>query len=299
MTPDRQVRWPDGSDHAVLVTVNYEDVEYLLAQDPDGTRRHKSQSVFQYGSVRGVPALLAAFAGADVAATWFVPGRLAETRAPQIRDIHAAGHEIAISGYAYEQLDEIPDAAQTEVLRRARDAVADVTGTPPAGFRLQRGDWPVGLSARLADLGFAWSSSLIGEDLPYLLPAGESRQLVELPRNYTCSDRLAFFWNFSPPFPPGQSRIGSYAGALENWRFELAAGRVERLCTVLELHPEVIGTPGRRGLLDELLTGEPLAARTWTPTGSALAHWWRRHQPNNAPSHPVEVLVASTHRTAL
>lgn len=298
ITTTSLTQWPDGREHAVLITVNYEDIEYLLAQDPEGHHRQKSQSVFQYGSHRGVHALLDAFAAERINTTWFMPGRLATNQSSLLAEIHAAGHELAVSGYAYEQLDTLSQREQSEVLRRSRDAIAEITGFPPAGFRLQRGDWPHGLTALLAEVGFRWSSSLIGEDLPFLLPTGSGRPLVELPRNYTCNDRLAFFWNFSPPFPPGQTRIGHYAGTLQNWLFELRGAEQERLCTILELHPEIIGTPGRRGLVDELLASEPMRSRAWIATGSELAAWWQQQHVDNPPSHPVEVMLAATRSTA-
>lgn len=298
MTTRGTGRWPAPHQSTLLVTVDFEGLEYLAAHGVDGDQRDKSRSVFEYGVRRGVDAVLDQLAASGVTATWFVPGRVGQTMPASLRGIHEAGHEIGISGWALERLDALATDERADMLARARDTVASVTGTSPTGFRLPSGDWPVGLTDTLVELGFTWSSSLGGDDLPYRLPA-TAGQLVEVPRMPVMNDRVAFFWNYAPAFPPGQARIASYDGTLANWCHERRAAAHEGLCTVLELHPEVIGTPARRQLLAEFLA-DAAGDETWCPAGRDLATWWRNHlQQPSEPTHPLAVYLHGRGRQSL
>ncbi len=279
--------------------MDFEDIEFLLAHDAEGRSRQKSLSVFRYGTRRGVDALIERFAVTDTAATWFVPGRVAETQPEAVAAIHQAGHEVAISGYALERLDAMSPQDQATAVGRGRDAVREVTGAAPTGFRLAVGNWPEGFAAILSDLGFTWSSSLGGDDLPYFIRAGGQMRLVEIPRTHVMDDRVAFFWNFSPPYPAGQSRIASYDGVLANWLYELRGSCREGLCTLLQLHPEIIGTPGRRSLVSETLGSDEVRRHAWQPICAQLANWWRQHDSANEAAHPAEVFLRGSGRTAL
>ncbi len=104
-------------------------------------------------------------------------------------------------------------------------------------------------------------------------------------------DEPYFAFNLYPPVPPGQSRIAGYRDVLANWRLDFDGFRRYGLCYLLRLHPEMIGTTGRIGLLDELLghlRGHP---DVWFATGREVADWWSTTQPPNAPGHPVEIFA--------
>jgi len=284
-------RWPAGVRCMAAVTVNFDAETLLLSEDPTFEDRQKSLSVMRYGARRGAQRLLEVFAEKDVPTTWFLPGRVAETYPTVVRDIAEAGHSIGFRGYALERYDSLSQQAAAEALRRGADAVSNVLGRPVRGFRLASGNWPVFLAETLLGLGIGWSSSWFGEDLPFHLPGPGNRRLLDIPVSYGLDDRIAFFWNFSPPMPAGQSRISSYAEALGNWIYELEGCQREGLCFVMQLHPEICGTPGRFRLVRDLVDAIRDSGGTQFATCDQIAGWWQDRHPANDPSHPAEVFV--------
>ncbi|VVM64995.1 hypothetical protein PS662_01500 [Pseudomonas fluorescens] len=61
------------------------------------------------------------------------------------------------------------------------------------------------------------------------------------------------------------------------------------LCYVLRLHPEIIGTPGRIGVLRELLLGIQQHEDVWIATGAQVARWWRDGAVQVTEDHPASV----------
>ena len=284
-------RWPGGARCAVLVSVDF-DVELpILAADPANAAREKTLSVGRYGARRGTDRLLGTLADAGIRATWFVPGEAAQRHPGAVGEVHAAGHELANHGHRHEDFDLLTVAEQADAVRRGSAALASLTGRVPTGFRTPLGSWKPGFAARLPGLGITWSSSGFGDDLPYLHPAAD---LVEIPVHHELHDHPYFFFNLQPPFPAGQSRIAPYRHVLGNWLREFTAYHRFGLCYVLRLQPEVIGTPGRIGLLRELLAHVRGHDDVWVATGGEIAAWWRARGVPNDPGHPADVFARLT-----
>ena len=282
-------RWPEGRRYAVVVTVNFDAELALLGPDPSLASLEKTLSIFRYGAVRGAPRLLEAFSDRGVPTTWFVPGALVRPYRSLLDEVAAAGHGLGARGQRLERFDRLSEGACRDALHAARAAIGEVTAADDVGFRLPSGEWPPGLAAQVLDAGFGWSSSWTGDDVPFLVPAGDGRALVDVPFGHTMHDRLAFAWNFAPPMPLGQSRIASYEDVLENWQLELEGCRREGLCLVLQLHPEVAGTPGRIDLVWRFLDAVLETGEAWVASGSEVASWWGRRQASG-PEHPVDLL---------
>ncbi|WP_413799749.1 polysaccharide deacetylase family protein [Streptomyces iranensis] len=280
-------RWPNGARVAVMISVDHDADLAILSGSPTTADRGKTLSVGRYGTDRGIDRLLGLFTDLRVPTTWFVPGRNAERHPEAVRRIAAAGHEIACHGDAHENFLELTLGEQVRAVRDAAERLRRVTGAAPRGFRTPAGEWKPGLGARLADLGIRWSSSMPGDDLPYLHP--EASGLVEIPVHYELEDHQYFFFNLEPPFPTGQSRIASYAHALDNWKREFIAYHRFGLCYVLRLQPEVTGTPGRIGLVREIIEYIQGCQDVWLATGSQIADRWRTQHRENEPGHPADL----------
>ncbi|WP_406347884.1 polysaccharide deacetylase [Streptomyces sp. NBC_00144] len=304
-------RWPRGIRCAVVVSVDFDAELPLLAADPTTAQRVKTLSVGRYGATRGVDRLLAEFQSQGVTTTWCVPGRNAERYPHLIRAIAGHGHEIAHHGHAHEDFSRLGLTGQLEVADRGSEAIAGVTGERPRGFRIPAGEWAAGFPDALADRGFTWSSSLHGDDLPHFHPArtagprvgtgtgrGTARRLIEIPVHHELHDHPYFFFNLDPAFPVGQSRIASYREVLGNWTTEFDAYRRFGLCYTLRLQPEVTGTPGRIGIVRELLRHICSHDDVWIATAGEVADWWRSRNTGNAPGHPAEVFDRCTRELA-
>jgi peptidoglycan/xylan/chitin deacetylase (PgdA/CDA1 family) len=286
-----QPRWPDGRRMAVVVTVDFNDVHDIVAREPSTAGREKTLSVWRLGARRGVDRVLDTLQHHGIAASWFVPGRVAAEHRGLVGQIHAAGHELGSNGHACEIFDTLDLAQQRDAFARGHAALAEAIGEAPVGFRSASGNWAPGFTDVLRTAGIRWSSSWRGDDLPYFHEPAGAVPLVELPLHYELEDEPYFAFNLYPPVPPGQSRIAGYADVLGNWLQDFAGFQRYGLCYVLRLHPEMIGTAGRIDLLHTLLAELRSHPDVWFATGREVAEWWARTQPANGPGHPAEIFA--------
>jgi peptidoglycan/xylan/chitin deacetylase (PgdA/CDA1 family) len=279
-------RWPLGFQSAAILTIDFNDIHGILTQAPAVAGRDKTLSVWRYGTLRGVDRLLALLAEKQLKASWCMPAIVAEEQPELVQRMVADGHEIACSGDTHEDFSLLTLEQQIASVTRGCDKLAQITGRKIIGFRTPAGQWKPGLAEALIERGIRWSSSWRGDDLPYFHPG---TRLVELPMHYTLEDEPYFAFNLSPAIPPGQSRIAPYAETLANMTQDFHGFHRFGLCYLLRLHPEIIGTAGRIGLLRALL--DTLQQHNvWIATAEqAAAHW--QTQPDNDISHPAEVFT--------
>ena len=280
-------RWPDEARAACLITVGFEAELAILATDPSALDRQKSLSVGRYAVHRGVQRLLGVLAGRGLRSSWFVPAQNAMTYDTLTAEVIAEGHEIATNGVALEDFSALGLTEQHRLVGRARDLIEQRHGVRAVGFRPGRGDADPRLAARLSADGYRWSSQLRGDDLPVTLPCG----LVDLPHHHELDDAAYFAFNLDPPIPLGSPRIAPIGDVSANWSIEFEAHRDEGLLFVLDLHPELIGTPGRAAMLADLLDLIVAAGDVWVATGDEIARWWLTRSPaGELPAdHPVAV----------
>jgi polysaccharide deacetylase family protein (PEP-CTERM system associated) len=85
--------------------------------------------------VANTHALLDLMAEAEVRATFFVLGKVAEVHPTLTREIAAAGHEISTHGYSHEAVEAMPMARFQEELHRSVEMLRHQTGQPVVGHR--------------------------------------------------------------------------------------------------------------------------------------------------------------------
>ncbi|MFT4224847.1 polysaccharide deacetylase family protein [Micropruina sp.] len=277
-------RWPSGARVACLITVALEGELGILAADPSAVTRQKSLSVGRYGTNRGAERLLTVLAERGLRSSWFLQARNAETHSRLTAEVIAAGHEIATSGLALEDFGTLSLADQHRCVVEARERIEQQHGVRAVGFRPGRGDAHPALADLLRADGFTWSSQLRGDDLPITLPCG----LVELPHHHELDDAAYFAFNLDPALPAGSPRIAPVGDVFANWSIEFSAHRAEGLLFVLDLHPELIGTPSRAAMLGDLLD---LIVDSWVATGDEIARWWLANNPAGPlpADHPIAV----------
>lgn len=107
--------------------------------------------------------LLALFEKKNAHATFFVVGWLAERERALLREIVAAGHEVASHGWEHREIFSMSTAAFRNDVRRAQAVIEDATGLAVAGFRapswsiVPRTAWALDV---LAEEGYRWDSSI-------------------------------------------------------------------------------------------------------------------------------------------
>ncbi|MBN8502674.1 MAG: DUF3473 domain-containing protein [Sphingomonadales bacterium] len=112
---------------------------------------------------RNCDLILAMFAEADVKATFFTLGWVAQRHGRLMRKIVEAGHELASHGWDHERVFRFDKTAFAADLERSRKVLEDASGQRITGYRApsfsidQRTPWAY---MALADQGFEYSSSV-------------------------------------------------------------------------------------------------------------------------------------------
>ena len=112
---------------------------------------------------RNCSAILDMFAAADVKATFFTLGWVAQRHGGLMRRIVEAGHELASHGWDHERVFRLDQASFTADLERSRKVLEDAAGVQITGYRApsfsidQRTPWAY---MALAEQGFVYSSSV-------------------------------------------------------------------------------------------------------------------------------------------
>lgn len=164
----------------------------------------------KHGAIeRQTKIMLDMFDAANVKATFFVLGMLAERRKELVKEIQRRGHEIALHGQNHKAMFTLtPEAAYADV-EQSLKIVTDITGEPVYGYRapffsiIQENLY---LLEMLADLGLVYDSSIFPiksarygiegfstENKIYQLANG--KEIVELP--LTTADWMGKRWPVS------------------------------------------------------------------------------------------------------
>lgn len=132
---------------------------------------------------RGTGAVLQLLANTGARATFFTCGWIADHHPEVLREVVAAGHEVACQGYFQHSVLEISPAAFLEDLRRSRVSVEQATGRAARGHRIGR-RWlrvrDLWVLELIAEAGFDYDSSIC--------PNG--REYAALPEYETVHRRL-------------------------------------------------------------------------------------------------------------
>ena len=106
---------------------------------------------------------LALFSEANVKATFFTLGWIAERYPEMIRKIVAEGHELASHGYGHQRVSDLSPAAFRADIVKAKEILEDISGHSVQGYRApsysigKKNIWALEI---LADTGHCYSSSI-------------------------------------------------------------------------------------------------------------------------------------------
>jgi len=243
----------------VCLTFDFDAVSLWLAR---GITAPGPVSRGEFAAV-AVPRVLDFLAARGLTVTWFIPGHTVDTYPHACREVAAAGHEIALHGYAHEL--QMPDAAtERHVLDRSRRVMEDLTGKPPVGYRAPGGHLSPTTIELLLEAGISYDSSLSGHDYrPYRVRTGDEippdgpmrfgreTDLIELPISWTLDD-----WAHFEFVREAQVQgLRSASGVLENWLADVRymLRDFEDGVLTIVMHPEVIGRGHRFLMLEQFV----------------------------------------------
>lgn len=264
------ITWPEGYQAAASFTFDVDAESCTIAHDPSSTRRMSLMSHQSYGPKIAVPRLLQILDRQDIKGTFFIPGFTAESYPDVVRRIADAGHEIAHHGYLHEPMQGIDAATEASYLDLGLEALANVAGVRPVGYRAPWWELNWQSPALLADRGFLYDSSLLDGDAPYRMAVaeGDSRDIVEIPVDWALDDweQYGFY-----PGVTGSGVIESPAKALEMWTLEAQAHHSQGSCFVLTNHPFISGRPSRAVALEQLIERVKDLDGMWVTTLAEIA----------------------------
>lgn len=247
---ENPIPWPDGKRCAVAFTFDM-DAETLLHVNFRDTApdRVALSSMLRYGPQIAVPRILEILRRHELRQTFFIPGWCAETYPEAVERILAAGHEIGHHGYLHKRPNLQSRDEEADSLGRGIDALVKLCGRRPTGYRAPAYAFSKDTLELLQNEGFAYDSSLFGDDVPYLVGNGRG-DLVELPTDLSLDDWTQYvcIGEFGYMLP-----IASPARAMEVFRAEFdAAWRHGGLWNAV-WHPFVSGRLARADAITDLL----------------------------------------------
>ena len=197
-----------------------------------------------YGAKVAVPLILDVLARQEVSATFFVPGRVAERYPDRVREILAAGHEVAHHGYTHTSPADLSREAEEAELERGLEALRAV-GADPVGYRSPAWEFSPNTIELLEAHGFAYSSNYMDDIRPYRHPGTE---IVELPVQWILDDAPHFWFSGAD----WNRKIATVSEVREIWTGELdGIVKLGGSC-IFTMHPQVIGRPHRIAFLEEI-----------------------------------------------
>lgn len=240
--------WPNGADVAVSLTFDVDAEAGWLGWSDDYARRVSALSEGRFGIVRGLPRVLELLGERGVRGTFYVPGDTVERHTDAIRTIVDAGHEIAHHGHRHLSSDRIDADAQRAELEQGLDALKSHLDIVPVGYRAPGGRITPETLEMLVEFGFAYDSSCMGDDRPYIEEWGET-SILELPFHWSLDDWPHFGWGLDS----GAAGPADQHAFLNVWLAEFRSAVQERRHVTYAMHPEVIGRAYRIAVLREFL----------------------------------------------
>ncbi len=287
---DNPIPWPNGARCAVAITWDVDCDSGLNYYNPDkADNLVASQSQTRYDAAVAVPRLVKLLKRLEMQQTFFVPGWCIEKFPASMDALIEGGHELALHGYLHERPNELSPEDELSCLRRGIEAFRRHTGVRPRGWRAPSFAFSKHSLGYLIAEGFTYDSSLMGDDIPYLL-RHKTGSLLELPTEWCLDDWPHYVHNrdfrHQMPISPPSRAIEVFRAEFDSaWRHgalwvsvwhPFVSGRLSRLDAVIGLI-EYMQSKGQVwfATLGEITdhVKSLTAAGRWTPREETLPHY--------------------------
>jgi putative urate catabolism protein len=279
-------KWPGGARVALQIALNYEaggersvlhgdGVSESVLTDNGfpavrGARSVLAESIFEYGSRRGVWRLLKILQERGAKVSVLAVATALDRNREVARAMVEAGHEIVSHGYRWIDYQHVKPSEEKQHIRRAVKLLTEITGSRPLGWMTGRPS-PNTRRLHVEEGGFLYDRDALNDELPYWVEVAGKQHLV-VPYSYETNDNR-FDQNF------GFNTADDFFQYMRD-TFDVlyAEGADEPKMMMLALHDRIVGRPGRALGLAKFLDHVRKHDRVWIATGLDVArHWIATH----------------------
>ncbi len=272
----RPPAWKDGARSAVALSFDADHETFEMGQGGEAMGR---LAWGEFGRRVGVPRILSLLEKHAVPASFFVPAVSALIDPDEPRRIVAAGHEVGIHGWIHENNSLLPYETERDLMLRARDTLARLSGQDPQGLRSANWDTSPNTVAIVKEMGLLYDSSMMADEEPYeLLLDGAATGVVEVPVEWLRDDAVYFLFNRNPATRP----YATPEDVLKIFLREFDAAHAEGSVFQLVMHPFVIGYRSRIWILDEIIRHAKASGGVWFATHAEVARFALENTPTES-----------------
>ena len=245
--------------HIVCLTFDFDVMSGHIAR---GLTTPTPSSRGEFGVV-GASRILSLLQIQKIPTTWFIPGFTIETYPEACTEVVEGGHEIGHHGWTHVQPALLDRAQEESEIIRANDAIEQLCGRRPRGYRSPAWDLSPHTLELLIKHGFYYESSMMGHDYsPYRvrqgdvielqkpMQFGDKTPLIEMPISWSQDDHPHFEMTSTRP---GHRNANS---VMENWvdDFIYMTRCTDWGIITYTCHPYVIGRGHRMLMLERFIT---------------------------------------------
>jgi len=252
----------------VALTFDVDAESAFVFRNPEKAQRQLADmEERRFGPRTGVPRILRFLEAHGLRGTFYVPGYTIVHHPAVCAAIRDAGHEMGAHGNIHETLDSLSETEEVRVMDEQLAIWDSLLDMRPTGYRSPSWELNAGTPALLKRYGFAYDSSLMGDDIPYDLstPGGP---LVEVPVQWQLDDAPLYRHVYG-----SSNGIADPDRVIRMWMQEFDGISRENGCFVLTMHPWISGRAGRLLALEQLIRHMKSAARVWFATVGEIATW--------------------------
>lgn len=184
----RPIAWPDNAKVACAITLDMDADSLIHIHHPDdAANRLCATSMLRYGPQVAVPRILETFRRFGMKQSFFIPAWCIENYPQTVEAIVADGHEVGHHGYIHEAPNRLSPQQEQDWLGKSVEIIERHTGQRPRGNRAPLYHMSAHTPELLAQTGFVYDSSLMGDEVPYQLETKQGK-LWELPVSWATDD---------------------------------------------------------------------------------------------------------------
>lgn len=275
-----KIVWPNKARLALNFVLNYEEgaescvlegdafSEHYLTDLPlsaplKGERHLSVESLFEYGSRRGVWRLLELFEAHSIPLTVFATGMALEKNLPLAKTLKKSAHEVAGHGYRWIDYREVPEAVEREHIQKTLNIIQTLCGKKATGWYTGRRS--KNTRALIVEAGLKYDSESYADDLPYWVEVKGKEHLV-IPYQLDTNDAR---YVMSPGWTSGNDYFEYLKASFECLYRE--GSTFPKMMTV-GVHARLSGRPGRAEALHRFIQFIKQFDDIWICKREEIAH---------------------------